>query len=229
MENIGESQITPQIQQQAAPDIVNPQGQQQLVGKLASTMVKKQFLDYIFNAIADKFGGEFNSRIKHPETIVQKVVKKRADDKNYGLDDINDMYGGRIVVNKPSDISKVKNLVENGEKLGIFKIGKNEMVKNGAHQAYHFDITTPDGINGEIQIMTPHNELKSVAEHPLYATMGDKLPPMAKALVNTQDNVINKMGKNEAHQKAMQIQEVGKQINGKPIDPRIIAQILSQK
>lgn len=224
---MGEATIDQNTQQRMASDVVNPQGQQKMSSALASTMMKKGLLDFILKGISEKVGGEFTSRVKNPETMVQKIVKKRMDGEKYGMEDVNDVYGGRIIVNR-EDIPQVQKMLNKASELGVFDIKKQEMVKNEAHQAYHVDILTSDGVKGEIQVMTPQDELKSVAEHPLYSAIGDKLPKPAKELVDKQGKVIDTLNKDTAHSKAMAIQELGKQNNGL-VDPRVIAGIIKSK
>src|ERR1035437_3889878 len=120
-ESVPEAQITPPVQQQVTPDLVAPHGQQQLAGKLAQTNEKKQFLDYILKGIAEKAGAEFSSRVKNPETVVQKVAAKRMAGRDYNLEDVNDVYGGRFVIKNSSKVGEIKKMLDKAEELGVFK------------------------------------------------------------------------------------------------------------
>lgn len=220
--SIGEEAINPQMQQQMAGDI-SPQMVQQ---KLASTISEKEKLDYILKGIAQNTKSEFNSRIKNPDTIVKKIAQKRMEGRDYGIDNINDAYGGRFIVEDTKDIPKIKSLIEKASEIGLFNINKAQVVKNGNYHAFHFDIETPAGAKGELQIMTPQEELESVSNHPLRSVYGEKAPPEVETLKDMQSKMAAKMPNAKAHEKAMQIQQASKANNDKPIDPSLIAQIL---
>lgn len=223
-----EAQITPPVQAQITPDLVSQQGKQVLHSTLANTIVQKKFLDYIFKGIADKMGVEFNSRIKNPETVIQKVATKRMEGRDYNLDDVNDSYGGRFVIKKPSQVGQIQGMLHKAEELGVFKIDKQEERTQATYHAYHMDIITPDKVRGEIQIMSPAEELESVANHSLRAVFGQKPAPEVAKLRDIQANLAKKIPGEAAHQKAQQIQDIGKQMGDKPIDPRITAAVLKQ-
>jgi ppGpp synthetase/RelA/SpoT-type nucleotidyltranferase len=225
-QSVPEAQVGPQVQAQVTPDLVAPQGQQQLAGKLAQTNEKKQFLDYILKGIAEKAGVEFSSRVKNPETVVQKVAAKRMEGRKYGLDDVNDVYGGRFIIKNPDQVGEIKKMLEKASELGVFKIGKQEERNQATYHAHHLDITTSDGVRGEIQIMTGKEELEAVANHGLRAVHGENPPPDVKELRNKQAELASKISYKEAHEKAQQIQAVAKQMGDKPLDPRIPASIL---
>ena len=227
-QSVPEAQVGPQIQQSVTPDLVNQQGQQALAGKLAQTNEKKQFLDYILKGIADKSGAEFSSRVKNPETVVQKVASKRTEGRKYGLDDVNDVYGGRFVIKNSSEVASIKKMIEKAEELGVFKIGKQEERSQATYHAHHMDITTSDGVRGEIQIMTGKEELEAVSNHALRAVHGEKPPPEVASLRDKQAELAAKIPNKKAHEKAQQIQDVAKQIGDKPVDPRITASILKK-
>jgi ppGpp synthetase/RelA/SpoT-type nucleotidyltranferase len=228
-QSVPEAQITPPAQQSVTPDLVNQQGQQALAGKLAQTNEKKQFLDYILKGIAEKAGAEFSSRVKNPETVVQKVAAKRMDGRKYGLDDVNDVYGGRFVIKNSSEVAPIKKMIEKAEELGVFKIGKSEERTQATYHAHHMDIITNDGVKGEIQIMTPQEELEAVANHGIRAVHGENPPPNVKELRNKQAELASKIPHKEAHEKAQQIQAVAKSMGDKPLDVRIPAAILTHR
>ncbi len=208
--------------------MVSEQGKQQLASKLTKTIEKKDFLDFILKGIAEKVGAEFSSRIKNPQTVIQKIATKRLAGRKYGLDDINDAYGGRFIIKHSSDVSKVKEMLKKAAELGVFKIGKAEDRRDETYHAYHLDITTKDGVRGEIQIMSAKEELEAVANHSLRAVHGENPPPEVKNLRNKQAELAKTISNSKAHAAAQAIQQISKQNNDKPIDPRITASILSQ-
>lgn len=220
-----EKKVTPQLASQLASDVVSPQGQQQVQGKLASAIMKKKLLDSLMTMIAQKVHGEFTSRIKDPNTIVQKVVQKRGEGRKYNVDDVNDVYGGRIVVKDKSLLPQVKDLLMKVQKAGLFSINKQENVKEQTYNGYHIDIQTPDGMKGEIQVQTPQEELESVANHGIRSEFGEKPPQEVSNLRNTQAKLAKNISDSKAHQKSQQIQQTEQ--NG-TIDPRVIASILQK-
>lgn len=225
-QSIPEAQVGPQVQQSITPDLMAPQGQQALASKLAQTNEKKQFLDYILKGIAEKAGVEFSSRVKNPETVVQKVASKRMEGRKYGLNDVNDVYGGRFVIKNSSEVAPIKKMLEKASELGVFKIGKQEERTQATYHAHHLDITTSDGIRGEIQIMTPQEELEAVSNHSLRAVHGEKPPKDVAELRDKQAELAGKIPNKQAHEKAQQIQNVAKQIGDKPVSPVVTASIL---
>ena len=226
-QSVPENSVTPQVQSQVTPDLVSEQGKQQLAAKLSKTIEKKDFLDYILKGIAEKAGAEFSSRVKNPETVIQKIATKRIAGRDYNLEDVNDGYGARFIIKSSSDMASIKKMLAKAEELGVFKIGKQEQVTQATYSGFHSDITTPDGVKGEIQIQTPQQELEGVANHSLRAVFGEKPPEEVKALRDTQAELAKKISGNKAHEAAQTIQAIGKQNNDKPLDPRISAAILN--
>lgn len=226
MNPLPENQVTPPVQNQVTPDLVSPQGKQALQSTLANTIVKKKFLDFLMNGIADKVGAEFASRVKNPETVIQKVATKRTEGRDYNLDDVNDTYGGRFVIKNPDDKDEIEGMLKKAQDLGVFKIGKQQEVTQATYHAFHTDITTPDGVRGEIQIMTPQEELEGVANHGLRSVFGENPPPQVAKLRDMQADLAGKISDNDAQTKSDQITQVAKSVGDKPVDPRIIANIL---
>jgi ppGpp synthetase/RelA/SpoT-type nucleotidyltranferase len=227
-QSVPENSVTPPVQAQVTPDLVSPQGKQDLHNTLATTIFKKKFLDFILKGIADKVGAEFSSRVKNPETVIQKVATKRMAGRDYNLDDVNDAYGGRFIIKKSKDIGEIKEMLKKASELGVFKIDKQEERTQATYHAHHLDIITPDGIKGEIQIMTPQEELEAVANHSLRSVFGEKPPKGVEKLRDMQAALASKIDVNTAHQKAQQIQDIGKQNGDKPLPPNITAQVLKQ-
>lgn len=222
-----EAQVNPQIQQQVTPDVVSPQGKQNLFNNLANTIQKKKFLDFIIKGIGDKAGAAFTSRVKDPQTVVQKIATKRAAGRDYNLDDVNDTYGARLVTPDSSAQKNIKGMMKKASDLGVFKINKSEDVTKDTYHAHHIDIQTPDGVKGEVQIMDPQQELEATANHSLRSMFGEKPPEQVAKLRDMQANIASKTEDGDAHNKAQQIQEVAKKV-GNIVDPRIVASILQK-
>lgn len=225
----GEEQITPQTAQQVAPDIVSDQGQQQLLAKTIAAHRIKNMLDTAFDLAAKHIpGATFNSRIKNMDVAQKKIVQKRMQGRDYDIDSLNDIYGGRFTVEHESDFKKVKKELSDMENIGLFKIGKQETVKTGNYEAFHTDIIAPDGTRGEIQIHLPQSEASSVATHDLRALYGEKPPPLIKKLVDTQANITENLPSNKARAVTQALQSLHKQNNDKPLPLPLTASIVNQ-
>ncbi len=227
MKDVAEQQITPQVAQQVAPDVISTQGQQQLQAKQIGANKIKGILDQALKMAADKLGGTFSSRVKDLDTMQKKIVQKRLQGRDYGINEINDAWGGRIVVDK-SDIGKAKSEVKDMEKAGLFKIHKQEEVTTGSYHAFHMDITTPDGQRGEIQLMSPQERAESLANHSIRAIAGEKPNPELKAVADAQAQIAKKLPNNKASQMGDIIEKMMKQNNNKPLSPTITAQAAMQ-
>ncbi len=182
--NIGEAQITPELAQKVAPDVMSPQGQQQLQAKSIAANRFKGVIDKALGMAAQKLGGTHSTRVKQLDTATQKIVQKRLQGRSYDIDNLNDMFGGRIVLSDKDDFGKAKDEIIKMSKAGLFKIKHMETVKTGNYDAYHVDIVAPDGLKGEIQLHTPRSEAESIANHDMRALHGEKPPTPVKKLVD---------------------------------------------
>jgi len=227
-QSIGESQVTPQAMGQVTPDMVSPQGKQALFQNLAQATQEKDKLDFIFKGIADKEGADFSSRVKNPKTVVQKIAQKRLQGRDYKLDDINDAYGSRIIVDSEKDYGKIKKYVEKAAELGIFKINKSELVDTDYHKAWHIDFKTANGTKGELQILTPQQEANSVINHDLRSVHGEDMPDTVKELADKQAAIVKNMPSDKARQLAQTISDLHKNTHGQPLPPQVNATILAQ-
>lgn len=222
-----EAQITPPVQQTVTPDLVSEQGKQQLHGTLASTIEKKKFLDFIMKGIADNAKAEFTSRVKNPETVIQKIATKRMAGRKYNLDDVNDNYGGRFVIKDKADGEKIKKMLDKAEELGLFKIGKKEERTQATYKAYHMDIETPDKIKGEIQIMTHPQVAEAVVNHDLRSLHGEKPSPEVAKLRNMQAKIAGSLSNKKVDQLVENIVNVHKQVGDKPLPAAVNAGMLA--
>ncbi|MHB9161538.1 MAG: nucleotidyltransferase family protein [Nitrosotalea sp.] len=226
-QSVPEAQVSPQIQQQVTPDLVSPQGKQQLASKLSRTIEKKGFLDYILKGIATKVGAEFSSRVKNPETVIQKVATKRMAGRKYNLDDVNDAYGGRFVIKNSRDVPEVKGMLRKAADLGVFKIGKTEERTQATYHAYHMDITTKDGVRGEIQIMTHPEAAEAVVNHDLRSVYGEKPSPEVARLRDVQAKIVTSLSDKKNSELINHIQNIHKQAGDKPLPPTVNAAMLA--
>lgn len=224
--SVGESQITPQMQQQITPDVVSPQGKQQLMQHLGAATQEKPMLDTILKNLASKIGADFSSRVKNPQTVVQKIAQKRLQGRDYNVQDVNDAYGARIVINNAKQLAQAKEGLQHLAKAGAINILKSQDVTSDTYHAYHFDIQTPKGTRGEVQLMTPKEELESLANHSLRSVYGEDQPDHVQTLRDTQASLAKNISNAKAKQLSEPIKHLSSQTNGQPIDPRIIASIM---
>lgn len=225
--SIGEAAISPQTQQQVAPDIQAPQGQQQLLQKAVQANKDKPMLESLLKGIADKFGGESQVRVKQIETMASKIAQKRLQQRDYGIDDINDSLGGRIIVKTSKQIQEVKDALKTAGKQGAFIINKAEPVKTDDYKAFHFDITTPSGLPAEIQVHDQRSAANAVVNHDLRAVHGEK--PANKAVEQLRDlqtKKLNNMPAGKALELSKVIQQMRQQNGSQPLPSPVTAKLL---
>lgn len=224
---IAEQQVTPQLAAKIAPDVVNSIGQQKLQAKAIAANKMKSVLDKAFSMAAQKLGGKTDSRVKGIDTASKKIVTKRMEGRDYDIDDLNDMLGIRLVVDK-ADLPKAIKEVKSMEQAGLFKINKQEEVKDGFYHATHFDLKLPDGNRAEAQIMKPQEEAESTLNHSIRAEHGSNPPAPLKAIQAAQANIAKKLPNNKASQVADAVKQLTKQNNNQSLSPQITAAIASQ-
>lgn len=227
-QSIGEQSIPAQQIQQTVPEAGQQQGQMQLLAKLVGGNKIKNMLDEAFKLAAKHVGATFNSRVKNADSMIKKVAQKRLQKRDYDIDDINDAYGGRFITDKPGQISNIKKQMEKMEDIGLFKIKKEEPVKHGTYDAYHYDIESPDGHRGEVQIHTAQSELEAVANHDLRAVHGEK--PQDKSvehLKEAQLKVAKAMPPDKARSVTDALQQLHKNSNNQPLPPHVTAAVLA--
>ncbi len=97
-------------------------------------------------------GSTFESRIKTEEATIKKIALHRLrGNKNYNIEDVNDIYGGRFIIKTPEQKNKIIQEFHNLDKTGALKILKEEQVDKGTYHAYHIDFIK-DEVRGEILI-----------------------------------------------------------------------------
>lgn len=228
MDNVGEAQITPPVQGQVASDVVSPQGKQELFNRMAKATVDKKGLDMIFGAIAQKYGGDFTSRVKSPQTVVQKIAQKRIQGRDYNTSDVNDLYGARLITEKKNFPKIIKDIEKVSSVLG-FDINKNEDASHTGYEAHHIDLQSPDGNKFEVQLMTPQANLEASANHGLRSVHGENPPPQVAQLIDAQAKITKQIPDDKALALSTALQEMGKQNGNKPLDPRIAASLLASQ
>ena len=226
MDNVGEAAIPPQVQGQVAGDVVSPQGKQELFQRMAKATVDRKGLDEIFGAIAKKYGGDFDSRIKSPQTVVQKIAQKRLQGRDYKIDDVNDLYGGRLIIQKPDFPKAIEDIKKISEALN-FDIYKNEDASHGTYKGWHLDLKDSQGGKFEIQIHTPQSESEAVVNHSLRSQFGEKPNEAVEKLRQTQAKIVHKLPDIKARGVSEGIKQLSRQNNGQPLDPKLIATALA--
>lgn len=227
-DSIGEAQVTPPVMGQVAPDVLSQEGKQQLYQKMAKATLDKKGLDMVFGAIAKKYDGDFVSRIKDPKTVVQKIVQKRLQGRDYKLEHVNDLYGGRLIMSKKDFPKAVKDIQKVAEALD-FKINKNEDASHGTYEGYHVDMEDKQGGKFEVQLHTPQSESESVVNHSLRSSFGENPPEAVEALRNQQAEIAHSLPDDKARAISETVKGLAKNNGGQPLDPRIIAQLLQSQ
>lgn len=226
---IAEQQVTPQLAAKIAPDVVNSQGQQKLQEKLIGANKIKSILDQAFQLAAKTVNGTFSSRIKSPDTAIKKLITKRVEGrKDYDIDNINDLAGFRITINKQSDDKKILKEVKNMEAAGLFRIDKSELVRTGTYESKHVDFTTPDGNKGELQIMTHQQKATSLINHSLRSQYGENPPEPIKKVQEAQAKLTDNTSNNKAESISKTMEQLMKQNNDKPLSAHITAAVAMQ-
>jgi ppGpp synthetase/RelA/SpoT-type nucleotidyltranferase len=227
---IPEGQVSPQMQQQVAPDVASQQGQQALFQKAVHANVAKKQLDAVMEAVASHLGATTNSRVKNIETASKKIAQKRMQPGrgDYGIEDLNDMLGARLVVKSDKDIPKAKQAIEKLASAGVFDINKQQQVKQGSYNAYHFDVTLSNGTKAELQVHTPQSEAEASVNHSLRSEHGEKPnDPAVTQLKDKQAAIAKSLPNDKAKAVTGAIQQMMQQQGGQ-VAPQQSAQLLAQ-
>lgn len=224
---IGEAMLTPQVLQHIAPDVVHPDGQKKLFEKAVSAHVAKKKLDAIMQAVSGSIGADSSSRVKDINTAAQKIGQKRLQGRDYKIEDIGDMLGGRITVDNEKKMSQAKQSMRKLSDAGIFDIKKEENIKRGTYQATHYDVILSNGTKAEVQLHFPQTELEALSNHTLRAEHGEK--PTDKAIIALRDKqaaIAHSLPNDKAKVASQAMQSLMKQQNGK-VSPIQSAQLLA--
>lgn len=227
-QSIGESAIPPQVQQQVAPDVTNQQGQSQLFQKAVMANSIKPVFDILIKKIADKLGADNSSRVKQIETMGAKIAQKRLAGRQYGIENLNDILGSRIIIASKSDLPEAKTAIQQLAKTGFIDINKSEDASHQTYGAWHVDGKVANGTPFEIQIMTKKQEGESLINHGLRAVHGEDVKGAVEQLKNKQADIINKLPDKKVSAISEAMKNIMKQTNNQPVDPRITSQLLAQ-
>lgn len=232
--SLGEAQITPQMLQKTIPNVVSPTGHQKLGKQLLLAHSVKDEMDKVLKEVANKTGAIFSSRIKKGDVAIKKTAQKRLmGRKSYNLDEVNDWYGGRLTVPHSKDIDRVKNAVIKAALAGGFKIDKSQRIedKDSDYSAWHFDFIKDtaygEPVKGEIQVMTMRNMARASGSHDQHAMFNEKLPPIQKKLVKTQNKVIDQLPPIKAQQLGDKLVDLHKKNNDNILPPGVVPQTIA--
>lgn len=164
------------------------------------------------------------SRIKSPESIINKM-KKKGYNINYEnlIENINDIAGIRVVCTFKDDVAKVKKLIKKMQTIEI--LNEKDYItkpKKSGYSAYHIIVELPMKYEGkdiyvkvEIQICTMAMNFWSTAEHKIkYKTKG-KLSKLDSKKLEIYAKIINKLDEKmkEMYRKRIKIWYNKKRIN----------------
>lgn len=223
MRQIAEEQITPEMLAKVTPDV----SKKELMTKAVAANKIKDLLDKALAMAANAIGATFSTRVKNVDTAHRKIAQKRLQGRDYDVEDLGDMLGGRLIVNSPKDYGKGVDQIKEMEKQGIFKIKKQENVRTGSYDAEHFDVVMPNGLRAEIQLHTKLSESESIANHQLRAEYGEEPKGVVKALRNKQAELIDDMHPDRAKALTHAIQLLTEQ-NGHAPDHLTTARLVKQ-
>lgn len=142
------------------------------------------------------------SRIKSPQSIVNKMKKKKYDLTYENLINyINDIAGIRIVCPMKSDIELIKNIIHKIPNIEILK-EKNylQKAKKSGYSAYHLIIEVPLEYKGqtvyvkvEIQIRTMAMDFWATNEHKIKYKTNNKISSVDSKKLEIYAKLINKI------------------------------------
>lgn len=145
--------------------------------------------------------------------MIKKIITKRKAGRQYTPFDVNDVYGGRIVV--PSDAAKIHALNRlqeiSKQPNAPFQILNVQNMKKSTYSAVHVDIKTPSGTRGEIQIVTPWERAEAVVNHPIRALLGESPPPKAEKVKVSNAKIISKLSSPAAMKLGQDVENLHKQ------------------
>lgn len=227
--DVGEAQITPDVAQTVAPDALSGEGIADLSQRQDDAHKAAGVLNAVLDQVADEVNAKVENRIKSPNVIIQKIGQKRLEGRSdYGLDNINDMWGGRLVIDDPKKEQKTVDAIKDLADKGVFKIVDSQPIDKDNYHAYHVDIqyTLPDGhtVNGEIQIHTPQSVAQAAVSHDPRYIFGETLPKPAEEVLNRESKVVKKMPNDKAQKLADTLVKKRKTNGDQPLPPILVAQ-----
>lgn len=180
--------------------------------EMAMIQVKAEIEDIKTNLNTESQYNVINNidcRIKTPDSIINKMNKKNYD-LNYKnlIENINDIAGIRIICPFKNDIIKIKETIENNDKLEI--IEEKDYVtnpKDSGYSGFHIIAQTPvnvgetfANVKTEIQIRTMAMDFWSTTEHKIKYKAKNNLSKVDSKrmvkyakMINSLDNKISKI------------------------------------
>lgn len=142
------------------------------------------------------------SRMKTPESIINKMKKKKLDINYQNLiENINDISGIRLICSFKDDIEQVKNVIKRMQTLEVLK--EKDYIKNpkkSGYSAYHIIVELPMKYEGqdiyvkaEIQICTMAMNFWSTAEHKIKYKSKGNLSKIDSKKLEIYAKIINKI------------------------------------
>lgn len=143
-----------------------------------------------------------NSRIKKPESIINKM-KKKGNELTYKemIQNINDIAGVRIVCQLKDDIFKIRNLVEKIPGINIEK--EKDYVnhpKESGYSSYHMIVKVPVTLSKQIIYVKVEIQIRTMAMD-FWASLEHKMKYKTDKQINKKDSkelvnyakIVNKM------------------------------------
>lgn len=140
------------------------------------------------------------SRIKTPESIINKMKKKKLEITYENMIEyINDIAGVRIICNYKDDIYKIRNIIRRQEQIRIVKEKDYiKKTKKSGYSAYHMIIEVPIKvkeeiiyIKTEIQIKTALMDFWATTEHKVKYKSNKKISNMDSIKLSMYGKIVN--------------------------------------
>ncbi len=140
------------------------------------------------------------SRIKTPQSIVNKMKKKKLDITYENMIEyINDIAGVRIICNYKDDIYKIRDIIRKQDKIRIVKEKDYiKKAKKSGYSAYHMIIEVPIKvkeeiiyIKTEIQIKTALMDFWATTEHKIKYKSNKKISSIDSARLSMYGRIVN--------------------------------------
>lgn len=140
------------------------------------------------------------SRIKTPQSIVNKMKKKKLDITYENMiEHINDIAGVRIICNYKDDIYKIRDIIRKQDKIRIVKEKDYiKKAKKSGYSAYHMIIEVPIKvkeeiiyIKTEIQIKTALMDFWATTEHKIKYKSNKKISSIDSARLSMYGRIVN--------------------------------------
>jgi len=208
----GEAALTDREIGHLAPDLASHKGHK-LVKYLVDQAEKvKPDLDSKFKMVTMTAeldpAKDFESRIKKDDTIIKKVALHRRDgDKGYRVNNVNDLYGARIIVKNDKQKKDVIDAIHQMDEDNTIKIDHEQEVKHGTYEAHHMDFNFK-GVKGEIQLHTPASLFEAASNHDIRSVFGEKPPKPLQDVKDIHAKVAEKVSPKKAQDMAQALELV---------------------